>query len=158
MILACKVMDEFGIAAAVVKVQVDRFLFANDCFLQVVGLTEGDLSTASLLKIVNFPLKFRLELKPIPFAIRSCHQNLVVRGHFGGGKQGLAYVIMLSRFSQTVDSEKEQQSQRPPTSCRGRLTPDLIALDFSIEFVRAQLRVGEDPIELEEIREILRLD
>ena len=158
MILACKVMDEFGIAAAVVKVQVDRFLFANDCFLQVVGLTEGDLSTASLLKIVNFPLKFRLELKPIPFAIRSCHQNLVVRGHFGGGKQGLAYVIMLSRFSQTVDSEKEQQSQRPPTSCRGRLTPDLIVLDFSIEFVRAQLRVGEDPIELEEIREILRLD
>jgi len=38
------------------------------------------------------------------------------------------------------------------------LTPDLIALDFSIEFVRAQLRVGEDPIELEEFREILRLD
>jgi hypothetical protein len=158
MILACKVMDGFGIAAAVVKVQVDRFLFANDCFLQVVGLTAADLSTASLLKIVNFPLQFRLELKPIPVAIRSCHQNLGVRGHFGGGKQGLAYVIMLSRFSQTVDSEKEQQSQRPPTSCRGRLTPDLIALDFSIEFVRAQLRVGEDPIELEEIREILRLD
>src|ERR1700747_723979 len=111
MILACKVMDGFGIAAAVVKFQADRFLFANDCFLQVVGLTAADLSTASLLKIVNFPLQFRLELEPIPVTVRSCRQNLVVRGHFGGGKQGLAYVIMPSRFSQTVDSEKEQQWQ-----------------------------------------------
>lgn len=160
MILACKAMNEFGIAAAVVKVQVDRFLFANDCFLQVIGLTVSDLSTTSLLKIVNLPLKFRLQSKPIPVAIRPSHQNLVVRGHFGIGKQGLAYVIMPSRFHQTVDSEKEQQWHRSPTSCRGRLTPDLIALDFSVEFVRAQLKVGENPVEaeLEEIREILRLE
>jgi hypothetical protein len=159
MILACKVMDGFGIAAVLVKVQLDRFLFANDCFLQVVGLTAADLSTTSLLRIVNFPLKFRLESKPIPVAVRPCHQNLVVRGHFGVGKQGLAYVIMPSRFSQTVDLEKEQQWQQPATYRCGRLAPDLIALDFSIEFVRAQLRVEKNPVEakLKEIRDFLRV-
>jgi hypothetical protein len=87
MILACKAMDGFGIPAAVVKVQVDRFLFANECFLQVIGLTVADLSSTSLLKIVSFPLKYRLESKPIPVTIRSFNQSLVVRGHFRFGKK-----------------------------------------------------------------------
>jgi hypothetical protein len=72
----------------------------------------------------------------------------------------LFFLKFSTRFQQTVGSEKEQQWQQPPTSRRGRLTPDLIALDFSIEFVRAQLSVEENPVEaeLEKIREILRLD
>jgi hypothetical protein len=159
MILACKAMDGSGIPAAVVKVQVDRFLFANECFLQVTGLTVADLSSTSLLKIVSFPLKYRLESKPIPVTIRSFNQSLVVRGHLCFGKQGLACVITPSRFHQTIDLDKEQEWQRPATYRRSQLTPELIALDFSIEFVRAQLRVEKNRAEpdVEEIRDILRV-
>jgi hypothetical protein len=132
MISACKAMDGFGVPAAVVKVQLDRFLFANECFLQVIGLTVADLSSASLLKIVTFPLKYRLEARPIPITIRSLNQNLVIRGHVGFGKQVLAYVITSSQFHQTIGLGKEQEQQLPATYRRSQPAPELIALAIAL--------------------------
>jgi hypothetical protein len=66
---------------------------------------------------------------------------------------------MPSRFHQTVDLDKEQEWQRPATYRRSQLAPESIALDFSIEFVRAKLRVEKNRAEpnVEEIRDILRV-
>jgi hypothetical protein len=87
MILACKAMDGFGVPAAVVKVQVNSFLFANECFLQITGVTVADLPTTSLLKLVSFPLNYRLGAKPVPVTIRSLDQSLTIRGHIACGNQ-----------------------------------------------------------------------
>jgi hypothetical protein len=66
---------------------------------------------------------------------------------------------MPSRFHQTIDLDKEQEWQRPATYRRSQLAAALIGLDFSIEFVRTQLRVEKNRAEpdLEELSDFLRV-
>jgi hypothetical protein len=148
-------MDGFGVPAAVVMVQGDRFLFANECFSQIVGLTATDLSTTSLLKIVRFPLNYRLDARPVPVTIRPLDQNLTIKGHVGFGKQGLANVVIPSQLHRATDLYKEQDRQWPPTCLSGQLPAERIVLDFAIEFIRAHSAVENHSAELEvkQIRE-----
>ena len=143
MISVCKAMDESGVPAAVVKLQVDSFLFANQCFLQIIGLTVADLPTTSLLKIVSFPLNCRLDAKPVPVTIRSFDQNLTIRGCVGFGNQVLAYVVIPSQHHQARGLHKAQERRHPATYRSSQLHSERIALDFSFEFIRAH-SVGEN--------------
>jgi hypothetical protein len=147
-------MNGFGVPAAAVKVQVDSFLFANECFLQITGLTVADLPTTSLLKLVSFPSNYRPDAKPVPVTIRSLDQSLTIRGHIACGNQGLAYVVIPSQFHQARDLRGEQEQQRPATYLSSRLASKLIALDFSIEFIRAHSVTKNHSAELE-VKEIL---
>jgi len=79
-------------------VQGDRFLFANECFLQMVGLTAADLSTTSLLKIGPLPLQLQIGCRTSSVTIRPRDRNLAIGGHIECGNQSLAYVVTPRNF------------------------------------------------------------
>ena len=136
MISVCNAMARFGVPTAVVMVQGNRFLFANECFLQMVGLTAADLSTASLLKIVRFPSNYRSNGERVSVTIRARDRNLAIEGHIECGNQGLAYAVIPSQFHQARDLSGEQEQQRPATYLSSPLASKLIALNFSVEFIQ----------------------
>jgi hypothetical protein len=78
-------------------------------------------------------------------------------------KPGLAYVVIPSQFHQARDLSGEQEQQRPANRPRAQsnstylsspLASKLLALDFSIEFIRAHSVTKNHSAELE-VKEIL---
>jgi len=59
-----------------------------------------------------------------------------------------------SQFHQARDLSREQEQQRPATYLSSPLASKLIALDFSIEFIRAHSVTKNHSAELE-VKEIL---
>jgi hypothetical protein len=150
MISACKSVEGLGVPAAVVLVRGDRFLFANECFLQIVGLTSAELTTTSLLKIVTFPLNCRLDAEPVPATIRTPDQNLTIRGHIGSARKGLAYVVIPPKPHRTTVLHRKHDRQRPGTYLSGQLSSERLVGDFSIEYIRSRSPIGDHSAELGE--------
>jgi hypothetical protein len=157
MISVCNAVDRFGVPTAVVVMQGDRFLFANECFLQMVGLTAADLSTTSLLKIVRFPSNYRSDAEPVPVTIRPRDRNLAIGGYIEFRKQNLAYVVIPSLLHREPSSYRGQDQQQPATRPNDQLPSALTVLDFSIGFIRARSLVENHSAgpEVKEIREYI---
>jgi hypothetical protein len=151
-ISACEALDAFGLPRAVGNLQTDRFIIANDSFLQIVGLAKDEIPFVALSEVVKIHFASSDGVKvggPVPIAVRT-HEGVTIGGHAAISKQ-LAFFMIQLFVGASPDFEvgtavgKELQRQKVAAYVHDHLTPELLSAIFSIESVRARLEEEHHP-------------
>lgn len=156
-ISACQAMDTLGLPRAVADFDSDRFIFANNAFLQATGVKDpllSDLALSQIVKIHAGSVAWNTG-QLIPITVESHDQGFIIRGHAVFGDNGLVFLMVPLFGDPSADFElgrsvgKEQERQRVSRYVYERLTPELKSAILSLEAARTYFRDGPRPFEAE---------
>jgi hypothetical protein len=130
----------------------DRFIFANNSFLQAVGLEQDEIRGLALSGVVKIHLSSP-EAAPVgrlaPVTIRSQQKRLTITGHAAFDDHGLVFIMLASPSEPNVEFEsamavrRERERQQIAGYVHEYIAPELLSAVFSMESIRLELENKE---------------
>ena len=162
LISACQAVEAFGLPRAVGRFDADRFVFANDSFLQAIGLERDEIASLALSGIVKIHLRSRKAARTgrlAPITVRSPQKRVTINGHAAFDDQGLVF-LMLSiadkprfQFEDAIAVRRERERQQIAGYVHEYIAPELLSAVFSLESIRLELE-SKNPPAAAELREL----
>ncbi|HEX6563271.1 MAG TPA: hypothetical protein VF020_03250 [Chthoniobacterales bacterium] len=153
-ISACQALDAFGLPRAVGRFDADRFVFANNSFLQATGLEKDEIRGLALSGVVKIHLSSPAAAQAgrlAPVTVRSQQKRLTISGHAAFDDHGLVFIMLASPNEPNVEFEsamavrRERERQQIAGYVHEYIAPELLSAVFSIESIRLELEDKEAP-------------
>jgi len=122
LIAACQAVDAFGLPRAMGRFEADRFIFANNSFLQAIGVERDEIASLALSGVVKIHLSSPEAAKAgrlAPITVRSLQKRVTISGHAVFDDNGLT-----RRMRQT----KKTRTFRKRTKSNPKVTIQSISL------------------------------
>ena len=158
LIAACQAVDAFGLPRAVGRFDADRFIFANNSFLQVIGLERDEIASLALSGVVKIHLSSQEAAKAgrlAPITVRSAQKRVTISGHAAFDSTGLVFMMLVlpsepgAEFEGIMTVRRERERQQIAGYVHEYIAPELLAAVFSIESIRLELEDKELPVAAE---------
>ena len=161
LISACQTVDTFGLPRAVGSFNADRFIFANDSFLNAVGIEREEIESLALSGVVKIHLSSPGTPKVgwlAPITVRSLHKRVTITGHAAFDDNGLVFLMLASsepsaEFEGAMAVRREQERHQIAGYVHEYIAPELLSAVFSIESIRLEL-VGQNPRVAAELKDL----
>jgi|ERR1700741_549167 hypothetical protein len=162
LISACQVVDTFGLPRAVGRFDADRFIFANNSFLQAIGLERDEIASLALSGVVKIHLSSQESAKTgrlVPITARSVRKRVTISGHAAFDSTGLVYMMLVlpnepgAEFEGVMAVSRERERQQIAGYVHEYIAPELLSAVFSIESIRLEL-AGKELQAAAELKEL----
>jgi hypothetical protein len=162
LITACQAVDAFGLPRAVGRFDADRFIFANNSFLQAIGLERDEIESLALSGVVKIHVSSPEAAKGgrlAPITVRSQHKRVTVSGHAAFGDNGLVFLMLVIPSEPGVEFEgvmavkREREREEIADYVHEYIAPELLSAVFSIESIRLELE-RKNPRVAAELKEL----
>ena len=161
-ISACQAVDAFGLPRAVGRFDADRFIFANNSFLQATALEKDELASLALSGVVKIHLSSPEATKGhqlAPITVRSQAKRVTISGHAAFDGTGLVFLMLIIPHEPSVEFEsamavrREQERQQIAAYVHEYIAPELLSAVFSLESIRLELE-AKNPGIAAEVKEL----
>jgi len=162
LISACQVVDGFGLPRAVGRFDADRFIFANNSFLQAIGLERDEIASLALSGVVKIHLSSPEAAKTgrlAPITVRSVQKRVTISGHAAFDTEGVVFMMLVlpsnpgAEFEGVMAVRRERESQQIASYVHEYIAPELLSAVFSLESIRLELE-SKNPPAAAELREL----
>jgi hypothetical protein len=164
LISACETLDAFGLPRAFGRFDADRFIFANRCFLDAIGIDRDEITGLAMSGILKIHLQSPEAARAgrlIPITVRPHNKQTVITGHaaFSTGEMDLIYLMLVlptepsAEVEAAMAAEREQKRQEIANYVHENIAPELLSVVFLIETIRLELgdRTGATATKLKEL-------
>ena len=144
------------------RFEADRFIFANNSFLQATGIERDEIASLALSGVVKIHLRSPESAKAgrlAPITVRSQLKRVTISGNAAFDDNGLIFMMLVTPGEPSVEFEsamairRERERQEIAGYVHEYVAPELLSAVFSIESVRLELEKKE-PSAAAELRKI----
>jgi hypothetical protein len=162
LITACQAVDAFGLPRAVGRFDADRFIFANNSFLQAIGVERDEIESLALSGVVKIHLSSPEAAKIrrlAPITVRSLQKRVTISGHAAFNDNGLVFMMLVIPSESGVEFEgvmavrRERERQQIAGYVHEYIAPELLSAVFSLESIRLELE-NKNPPAAAELKEL----
>jgi hypothetical protein len=162
LIAGCQAVDAFGLPRAMGRFEADRFIFANNSFLQAIGVERDEIASLALSGVVKFHLSSPEAAKAgrlAPITVRSLQKRVTISGHAVFDDNGLVFMMLTipsepnAVFESAMAVRRERERQQIADYVHEYIAPELLSAVFLIESIRLELQ-DKEPAAAAELKEL----